>query len=33
MARLIELKDWVSDRLTLLGSGRLFVRILAGCLA
>ena len=32
MARLIELKDRVSDRLTLLGSGRLFVRILAGLL-
>jgi hypothetical protein len=32
MARLIELKDRVSDRLTLLGSGRLFIRILAGLL-
>jgi hypothetical protein len=32
MARLVELKDRVSDRLTLLGSGRLFVRILTGLL-
>ena len=30
MARLVELKDRVSDRLALLGSGRTFVRILAG---
>ncbi|MGZ9083598.1 MAG: DUF2333 family protein, partial [Rhodoplanes sp.] len=30
MARLVELKDRVSDRLALLGSGRMFVRILAG---
>ena len=32
MARLVELKDRVSDRLALLGSGRTFVRILAGLL-
>ena len=30
MARLVELKDRVSDRLALLGSGRTFVGILAG---
>ena len=32
MARLVELRDRVSDRLTILGSGRTFVRILAGLL-
>lgn len=30
MARLVDIRDRVSDRIALLGSGRMFVRILAG---